>query len=144
MRKFSTVFLIVAFAFINSDCKKRISKYPVNMYGVWYSPKYSTEAILEIKKDGSGRLFTINSVISSKSSSGRIKFNDKHFYVGYDKFKFIDPPRETEPTDSIAAPEKDNYFSSKTKKQKVYYVMVIDDDFFSLSEHYQFHKYINY
>jgi hypothetical protein len=142
MKTHTQIIILLVFCLLNTTCKKKIKKYPMDLYGVWYS---DSDAILEIKRDGTGRIFTINSILNSKSSSGKIKFRKDHFYVGRDKFQFVEPPSYTAEKDSIEAPPAEDFFSEKLKKQRVYAKMVLKDNgFLIIFDRYQFYKYIEY
>lgn len=119
--KNTCVFVVLSFLLmICSGCRKKISKYPVEMEGVWTCNHSECAWIfLDIKKNGKGEYGPANKCRGALANiKGRVRFTDEALHVGNAKFRFMAKPEYSEPGDSINltyAQDKKIHYLAKMK-----------------------------
>ncbi len=123
-KKILLILLLLVCCFANSTCKK-ITKYPVNMAGVWISGSRCQMSI-EITKGGYG-IYKSNSPDKGCGSSpvkGKVKFTGSHLYIGLVKFKFIAKPEIVNSGDSVFS---GTYYHELNRKSKLLATMTLQN-----------------
>lgn len=134
-----------------SNCKKKISKYPFDMTGVWYAENtYLSGTVLVIEKNGQGKIFTYNpggSYFSgfTENEKGKVKYKKDVLYIDNKKYTIFNEPVNVTGNDSIEAPDENDFNSEDLKKRKVLARMTLQQKgFATLKQSYTFNKYVDY
>lgn len=146
-KKITTILVVLILATTGSTCKKKISKYPFDLYGVWYSEDFFCGTVLILQKNGEGKLFTDNDGFCSitTDAKGKVKYKKDVLYIGKKKYTIFDEPKTVSGNDSIEAPDENNFSSSNRKMRKVLATMKLQEKgIFTFQESYTFSKYVNY
>lgn len=120
------------------------------MGGLWYAPvSFACGGFaLEIKENNEGRLFGFdNSYCSSTELNieGKVKFKGDVLYIKNRKYTIIEEPQLTNNTDSIDAPDENNFSEPYYKKRKILAKMTLKEKgAFAGKTKYTFYKYLNY
>lgn len=102
--------LIVILAGSGSACKKKISRYPFEMEGLWFSPgSLCGGVVLKIDASGFARMFGYEPFwicgVQDIDLSGKASFSGKSFYIGSNWFEFTKKPKTASGRDSVEVPE---------------------------------------
>ncbi|MBK9284167.1 MAG: hypothetical protein IPM51_07570 [Sphingobacteriaceae bacterium] len=96
--------IFLLFTFVNDACKK-ISKHPLNLYGIWVSSEgYCGYMYLEINRNNIGTYGTDAYYIgcSYKKWTGKVRYNSVNMFIGSTKMTFIKKPELNFSNDSAA------------------------------------------
>jgi hypothetical protein len=149
-KKILGLFIILLVASSGSTCRKKIKKYPFNLYGMWFCGTGSScEKFLEIERNGNGKMFTASSsyCLNNKDAKGTVKYKKDILYIGSQKFTIFDEPIINETNDSIVVPDEAGVSNSTgaAKKYKVIATMKLQPiGLLKFKENYFFSKYIEY
>lgn len=132
-KKTIALFLMLALGLACTTCKK-ISKYPVNMFGLWVADNSDCSWItLDINKNGKGNYGPADVCGKGIHARGRVSFTKAAIYVGLAKLKFKSEPEDAAANDSIFT----NYTHRKTK---IFARMTIEESNFRGGKTYTMYK----
>lgn len=139
MTKIASIILLALVLLTATTCKK-ISKYPLDLYGVWTSNHSNcVYMLLEIKKNGSGSYGSSGCCHGCEGKAeGKVRFNNAHLYVGMASLKFIKQPEIIETNDSLVL----NYKGSG--KTRILAKMTIKESYLRGNQTYTFYKVKDY
>lgn len=142
-KKIVGLLILLILAITGSTCRKKISRYPLDMYGMWVSKEgsFCDYMFIEIERNNVGSYGTNSGHkgCSSKKWQGRVTFNKNHLYIGYTKLKFIKKPSLSESNDSIVS-----HSPSPNGTFKIIAKMTVQLSRFHDNPTYTFNKIIDY
>lgn len=144
--KHTALIVLMLFAISGSNCKKKISKYPFDMSGVWFSDD-ECEIVLEINNDGSGKVFSLGGFCmgGDVSEKGKVKYKKDILYVHNKKYEIFNEPKLYAGNDSISAPDQNDLSGGKFKSYRILASMTLQQKgLLSFKETYNFFKYVDY
>lgn len=142
-------FILLLLAIACAGCKKKITKYPFEMAGIWYAPKAFAcgGLLLVIETDGKGRLLGFNNsycMVTDVDLEGKMKYKNGVIYIKNKKFEIRDAPVVL-PGDSVDAPLKDDLSGTSTVRQKASAKMTLQEKgIFTVEDPHIFFKYVDY
>jgi len=117
MKHFLKIAIFIFLLVLLSTCKK-ISKYPVDLYGFWAS--YNSDCSwmeLEIKRDGKGHYGPARACGKGRSAEaiGKVRYSDQFLYVGSSRFKIIEKTELVNDTNiiNLYTPYMSGHYSAK-------------------------------
>lgn len=140
---------LLGFGLVSAGCKKKISRYPFAMEGMWYSPDAFScgGPVLVIGKDGSGRFLGHSGECDTRTpdKSGEVKYKKNVLFVGDKSFSIIEKPELVNQADSIIAPYAEDLAGKTLKKYPILAKMTIQERKVLTEEgKYVFYKYLDY
>lgn len=146
--KYIRFILFFGICLLNYDCRKKISKYPFDLKGYWFSNDLYCDIVLVVQDNSQAQLITAEGRFCSSGHvivQGTMKYVDNYFYINRDKnykMKVIEKPIEVNGTDSIYAPDENNIGVHNYTRRKILGNMVLEiNDGWGRQRQYHFSKF---
>ena len=144
-----TLFVFSAILLSGVSCRKKISKYPFDIYGIWYSENGSCGAFLDLREGLQGKFYGDDgeNCPAFKEVKGKVKYKKDILYIDREAFTIFDEPTVAGGNDSIWVPDQNTFGTIRTgKKYRVIATMKLQSKKtkFEFEKTYNFSKYLEY